>query len=128
MPDFKEDIKHRRDLHKFVTKFYDKLLTDIELKPFFEHLIQQDHIAQHLEIITNFWNSMLFNTLDYQRNAIQPHLELNKTIHFEKHHFKAWLKHFNTTMDENFKGEKAEMAKTRALSIATVMEIKMINS
>jgi hemoglobin len=128
MTDFKEDIKHRKDLHLFVTKFYKKLLMDTELKPFFEHLVQQDHLEQHLEIITDFWNSMLFNTLDYQRNAMQPHLDLNKIKHFEKHHFKAWLKHFNTTMDENFKGERAEMAKTRALSIATVMEIKMINS
>ena len=128
MSDFKTDIKNRNDLHKFVTKFYEKLLTDNELKPFFEHLVQQDQIAQHLEIITDFWNSILFNTLDYQRNAMQPHLDLNKIKQFKKHHFKIWLSHFNTTMDENFEGEKTEMAKTRALSIATVMEIKMTNS
>jgi len=59
---------------------------------------------------------------------MQPHLILNQTTPFKNEHFKRWLLLFNATIDENFIGEKAEMAKTRALSIATVMEIKMINS
>jgi len=47
---------------------------------------------------------------------------------FKKEDFKTWLRHFNLCVDEKFVGQKAEMAKTRALSIATVMEIKMIKS
>ena len=40
--------------------------------------------------------------------------------------FKIWLRHFNQTIDENFKGDKTEQIKTQALSIATIMQIKII--
>ena len=39
--------------------------------------------------------------------------------------FTIWLSHFNNSVDENFKGQKAEQIKTQALSIATVMQIKI---
>jgi hemoglobin len=39
--------------------------------------------------------------------------------------FSIWLNHFYNSVDENFKGEKAERIKTQALSIATVMQIKI---
>jgi len=122
------DIQNREDIHFIMSEFYVKLLKDDLVKHFFDDIIKNNHLEEHLNTITDFWNAILFNATDYQRNAMHPHLVLNQTIPFKNKHFKRWLQHFNTTIDENFKGEKAEMAKTRALSIATVMEIKMINS
>ena len=101
---------------------------DEQLKYFFERIVHQKHLDQHLETITDFWNGILFNDSAYKGNAMQPHISLNRTIPFKKEHFKVWLHHFSTSIDENFSGQIAEMAKVRALSIATVMEIKMINS
>jgi len=124
----KSDIKDREDILLIMKEFYVRLLDDEFIKHFFDDIIQEDHLEQHLETITDFWNGILFNDTTYQKNAMQPHLLLNKTKPFKKEHFKTWLHHFNSSIDENFKGEKAEMAKTRALSIATVMEIRMINS
>jgi hemoglobin len=43
-------------------------------------------------------------------------------------HFEIWLNLFNESVDHNFKGENAHTIKARALSIATVMRIKTINS
>jgi len=37
------------------------------------------------------------------------------------------LNHFNAPIDENFAGYNAEKIKTQALSIATVMQIKIHN-
>ncbi len=119
------DIENRNDIHFLMSEFYKKLLSDDLVKHFFEDIIEQNHLAAHLNIITDFWNGILFNASDYNRNAMQPHLILNQVKPFKKEHFKRWLKHFTQSIDENFKGDKAEMAKTRALSIATVMEIKM---
>ncbi len=124
----KSDIQNREDISLIMKEFYIKLLDDEQVKHFFEDIIQQNHLEQHLETITDFWNGILFNDTAYQKNAMQPHLILNKTKPFKKEHFKTWLQHFYTSVNENFNGEKAEMAKTRALSIATVMEIRMINS
>jgi hemoglobin len=119
------DIKNRDDILLIVDIFYSKLLNDNLLKHFFSEIVEQKYLREHIELITDFWNSILFNDLRYQRNALQTHLELNKTKPFEKPHFKRWLQLFKSTVDDNFQGKKAEMAKTRAISIATVMEIKM---
>ena len=124
----KSDIQDREDILLIMKEFYIKLLDDELVKHFFDDIIQEGHLELHLETITDFWNGILFNDTAYQKNAMQPHLLLNKTKPFKKEHFKTWLHHFNSSIDENFNGEKAEMAKTRALSIATVMEIRMINS
>ena len=121
-----QDIKNRKDIHFLISEFYNKLLSDDLVQHFFEDIIRQDHLEEHIEVITDFWNGILFNVPDYKRNAMQPHLILNQTKPFKNKHFKRWLQHFNTSIDDNFKGEKAEMAKTRALSIATIMEIKMV--
>lgn len=120
-----EDIQNRKDIHFLMSEFYKKLLSDDLVKHFFEDIIKQNHLEEHLEIITDFWNGILFSAPGYNRNAMQPHLILNQTKPFKNQHFKRWLLHFTTSIDENFKGGKAEMAKTRALSIATIMEIKM---
>ena len=124
----KNDIQNREDISLIMKEFYVKLLDDELVKHFFEDIIQQNHLKQHLETITDFWNGILFNDPVYRNNAMQPHLVLNQIKPFKAAHFKIWLGHFNKTIDEHFKGEKSEMAKTRALSIATIMEIKMTNS
>ena len=56
---------------------------------------------------------------------MQIHLELNAKFLLNKEHFLCWLALFNSTVEELFSGTKAELAKTRALSISTVMQIKI---
>jgi hemoglobin len=52
-------------------------------------------------------------------------LDIDTKEHLTPELFKIWLNHFYTTVDENFKGQKAEQIKTQALSIATIMQIKI---
>jgi hemoglobin len=56
---------------------------------------------------------------------MQPHMNLHQKSPLEKHHFETWLGYFKQTVDELFEGEKAFLAKERATSIATVMQIKI---
>lgn len=123
----RSDIQNREDIFLFVKHFYNKLLIDNRISHFFDVIVAAGKLDDHLETITDFWNGILFNTSDYQRNAMQVHLDLNCSIPFKKIHFNSWLQHFQTTIDDHFEGATAEKAKTRALSIATIMEIKMIN-
>jgi hemoglobin len=53
-------------------------------------------------------------------------LDIDKKEHLTPELFKIWLNHFNNSVDENFMGEKAEQIKTQALSIATIMQIKIM--
>lgn len=120
-------LKNRKHIKLLVTKFYDCLLNDKELEHFFKHIIDKDELESHLEVITDFWQDILFGTLNYGKNAMKPHFELNKKIPFKEQHFKLWLNHFIYTVDSLYSGEKAELAKQRAQSIATIMQIKLSN-
>ena len=57
--------------------------------------------------------------------TLQIHLDINTKEYLSPELFTIWLDHFYTTVDENFKGSKAEQIKTQALSIATIMQIKI---
>lgn len=120
----KKDISNREDLLKLLTLFYDKLLADKSISYLFTDVTKID-LHHHLGILVNFWDSVLFQNDVYRKNAMQPHLLLHQKSPLEKHHFQTWLGYFNETVDELFEGEKAFLAKERALSIATVMQIKI---
>jgi len=122
----KRDIKDRQDIYKVVDDFYKKLFQDQELKNFFEKFNNEDSLQKHLNVLVDFWDNVLFYTGTYNKNAMLPHIELNKTKPFQKQHFERWLHLFHQSIDDNFKGEIAEVAKNRATSIATVMKLKIL--
>jgi len=121
----KKEIENREDLYLLVSKFYVKLLKDENINFFFDDLMAENGLEDHLQVLVDFWENILFYTGTYRRNAMRPHLLLNQRIPFKKTHFNTWLTHFNNTVDEYFIGDLAHAAKTRALSIATVMELKV---
>mgnify|MGYP000586754753 CR=1 FL=1 len=121
----KKDITSRKDIKHIISKFYDKLLNDNEMLPYFKEIVAQNHLEKHLEIITDFWEDILFHSYNYKNNPMQKHLDFNKKIKFSKEHFTIWLNYFNTSVNEYFNGENAVIIKNRAQSIATVMQLKM---
>lgn len=121
----KPDISSRKDIKQIMTKFYDFLLADKTMMPFFEEIVQKNQLEHHLEIITDFWNDILFNTNEYQQNVMQKHLQKNAFVEFKKEHFTSWVSYFFRTIDASFTGENSEKMKARAQSIATIMQLKM---
>ena len=121
----KSDITNRKDIGLLIHQFYEKLLNDENISYFFNHIQLENKLQEHLETIIDFWEDILFGTIKYGKNAMKPHFDLHKTFPFKKEHFSIWLNHFNNTVDINFKGKKSNLAKTRALSIATIMQIKL---
>jgi hemoglobin len=53
------------------------------------------------------------------------HEQLHQKSPLSAEHFDRWLQLFLSTVNELFEGEKAELIKQRALSIATMMRIKV---
>ncbi|MDZ7614969.1 MAG: group III truncated hemoglobin [Flavobacteriaceae bacterium] len=119
------DIQNRLDLFQIMGSLYKKLLQDEHIKPFFKKFEDPEILEEHLQVLVNFWDNNLFYTGTYSKNAMQPHLDLHKKSPIKQAHFRRWLKHFYEAVDENFSGENAHTIKTRALSIATVMKIKI---
>lgn len=120
----KKDISSREDLLLLVTRFYEKLLGDETISYLFTDVakINLDH---HLPVLVDFWDAILFQSDTYRKNAMQPHLDLHHKSPLQNQHFDTWLRYFNESVDELFEGETAFVAKERALSIATVMKIKV---
>ncbi|MEN8186830.1 MAG: group III truncated hemoglobin [Bacteroidota bacterium] len=120
-----KDIENRDDLYLVVSEFYKKLLADQGINYFFEKFNDHKTLEKHLSILVDFWDNVLFYSGTYAKNAMMPHLNLHKKEPFSEDHFKIWLGHFNNSVDENFSGTNAHNLKIRALSIATVMQIKI---
>lgn len=122
----KKDIENRADIIQLINAFYDKLLDDELMAPLFTE-VAQINLSEHLPILYDFWESVLFQAGIYSRDTMQPHLDLHYAHPLQDRHFERWLELFNDSVDERFEGEKAHQAKVRALSIATVIRIKIHN-
>lgn len=120
-----KDLENRDDLIVLVTSFYKKLLADDSINYLFTD-IAKINLEHHLPVLVDFWDSILFQSNTYQKNAMQPHIVLHQKSPLEKHHFETWLGYFKSSVDELFSGDNAFMIKERATSISTVMQIKMI--
>lgn len=121
----KKEIENREDLLLLVTKFYERLLADTSISYLFTDVAKID-LKHHLPVLVDFWESILFQSGTYQKNAMQPHMVLHQKSPLTKHHFETWLRYFNETVDELFSGNNTFIIKERALSIATVMKIKLL--
>ena len=120
----KHDIENREDLLLLFDQFYNKLLKIGSISYIFTDVAKID-MQQHIPVIVDFWEMVLFQAPTYKKNPIQPHIALSQQSKFEKHHFDTWLQTFNDTVDELFEGDVAFLAKQRAQSIATIMQIKI---
>lgn len=119
-----KDIESRADLEVFTRKFYNSLLEDDRVSYIFTDVAKID-LEEHLPKITDFWELSIFHTGPYHNNPMHVHMQLNDKEQLTTAHFDIWLMHFNTTVDDLFVGGNAEKIKTRALSIATIMKIKV---
>lgn len=120
----KKDIGGRKDVEHLVQEFYEKVKKDEVIGDIFTEKAKVNWEA-HLPRMYNFWENTLFYTGVYNGNLIQSHTALNQKFPIEPQHFKRWIQLFTGTVDDLFEGEKAELAKQRAFSIATVLEIKL---
>jgi hemoglobin len=119
-----KDITSRNDIEILIIHFYEKVKPDPTIGFIFTKLVPIDW-EHHIPVIVDFWESILLDNPVYKKNAMEAHYTLNNKIPLKKIHFEAWLSLFIATVDEFFAGEIATLAKTRAKSIAAVMQYKM---
>lgn len=120
----RKDITSRSDIETLVDQFYLKAKQHKTIGFIFTRVIPIDW-DHHIPVICDFWETTIFHNAIYKGNPLQVHLDINRKIKLEKVHFESWLTLFNDTVDEHFKGKNAEIAKIRAQSMATVIQIKL---
>lgn len=122
----KKDIVTRKDIELLVDAFYAKIRKD-ELIGFIFTDIAKVNWEKHLPIMYSFFENMLFYTGSYTGNPMELHKHVNRLFPLTEAHFTRWNLLFKTSVDELFAGERAELAKQRAKSISTVMQIKILS-
>lgn len=121
----KKDIENRSDIEQLVNTFYEKVKRDEVIGDFFTRVTVIDW-DKHLPVMYDFWENIIFHVGGYTGNPMKHHEALHRKEPLRAVHFNRWTALFNETVDELFQGQKAEQAKQRALSIATVMRINII--
>jgi hemoglobin len=123
----KKDIENRKDIELLITTFYDKVKADDTIGYIFNDIAKVNW-EKHLPIMFDFWENVLFYTGGYNGNPMIIHQHLHRVVPLTKEHFKQWEKLFTETVDELFEGTNAIVARQRALSISTVMQLKIMTA
>lgn len=113
----KHDICNKEDIELMTRTFYESLLKNESIKPVFDNLNFEAHIPH----IVNFWAFVLLDEEGYNTNVFDKHVNLP----IKEEHFEIWLTHFEKTINDLFEGEKAEVAKLRAQTIAYTFKAKL---
>lgn len=118
------ELNDKEDIAKVINQFYEKVKKDDLISFFFNKVVLVDW-DRHLPVMYEFWEQTVFGTGNYRGNPMSIHLKLNQKSPITPEHLSRWVDLFTTTVDELYSGENAERMKQRAISIATIMQIKL---
>jgi hemoglobin len=121
----KRDVSTGEDVRMLVDEFYKKVKVDPLIGFVFTDIVHVNW-ENHLPVMYAFWENMLFFTGSYTGNPMEMHKHIHQLSPLRTEQFDQWIKLFTNTVDELFSGEKAELAKERALNIAAIMKIKIL--
>jgi hemoglobin len=121
----RKDIIQRKDIERLVNEFYERVKLDQTIGPIFTDVAHVNW-DKHLPVMYDFWENIIFQTGNYTGNPMSAHFKIHEKHPFTKAHFTRWLAIFQETLNDCFQGPNTELARQRALSIATVIEIKLI--
>ena len=118
------DLESRDDIIIVLQAFYHKVLTDPVIGHFFTQVVPLD-LKAHLPVITDFWESILFQSKGYRKNVMEVHQHIHHLSVIRREHLDHWVAVFTQTIDQHFVGGTANLMKQRATSVATLMDIKL---
>jgi hemoglobin len=122
----KKDIANRDDIILLINTFYEKVKKD-QLIGYIFNDVAKVNWEKHMPVMYDFWENVIFFTGTYTGNPMAAHKQLHQKTPLNAEHFQEWIKLFTQTVDGLFEGDKAELTKQRAISIATVMQIKIVH-
>jgi hemoglobin len=113
------DLKTREDVSKLVHHFYEKIRQNKDIGHFFNEMILD--WDEHLEKLTDFWETNLFFKRNYKGNPKLAHQNVDKHFNesIEQKHFGIWLNLWFETINLYFEGEIADRAKNNARKMAS---------
>lgn len=98
-----------------VHDFYARVRADDLIGPIFNRIIPEERWPHHLDLITDFWSSMLLGTGRYMGRPMPKHLAIPDLTDA---HFARWLKLFRQTAETHCPEPVAALFVDRAQRIA----------
>ena len=120
-------IKSRKDIHQLVSTSYSKIRKDDLLGPIFNAHIESDMWPEHINQLTDFWETNLFGMPKFKGNPTKKHIKVDeKSDHtISQLHFGKWLQLWVETVNALFVGANAEKAIYMARKMSTGQYISM---
>lgn len=100
-----------------VDNFYGQATTDSHIGFLFDGL----DLMNHLPVLYDFWENILWRTGAYKGGMMYKHFMLNSRHPLQASHFERWLELFVGTLDAHFAGPNAELMKQYAYSVANTI-------
>lgn len=123
-----KELNTRQDINFLIHTFYAKVREDEMLGPVFNFVVKD--WPEHLERLTDFWESSLLLSGSYKGNPAEVHRQVDKRVNnsISMEHFGRWLHLWFSTIDAHFNGKNADIAKNRARSMSTHMFLRIFES
>jgi len=118
------DIQNRTDIETLVNTFYERVREDQTIGHFFTKIASVNWDT-HLPKMYDFWESLIFVNAKYKGNPMIKHLDINKIAPLNARHFNHWLKLWELTLKNSFKGPNCDIALAKAKQIAGLIQFKI---
>jgi hemoglobin len=123
----KKDLQDRQDIELVVRKFYERLLDDELIGPYFAERKHFD-LERHLPRMFDYWENVLFHTGQYVGNPLATHVQMNQQQPLSEQLFLRWVTIFHANVDAHFAGEMADQLKLRSRNIGYIMQMHVLNA
>ncbi len=119
------DIRQREDLVVLlVNTFYARVRQDEILGPIFNSIIG-DNWGRHLNIMYDFWDSVLFGSASYRGQAVGKHVQIDKQFRLAPEHYERWIHLWGKAVLDLFEGPNATLIQERAQTMLQLIQFKV---
>ena len=114
------ELSSRADIDRLVKLFYERAMADPLLAPVFEVLAIVG-LDEHLVVVGDFWEQILFRTSRYEGAFTPVHRALHGKYGLTPERFERWRELWHDSVDELFIGVDADRAKSKADAMAAAL-------
>lgn len=98
----------QENIKEFVILFYTKILNDEKIAHYFTDMLGDDmnnaQWQEHIDILIDFWSSMVLNGDNYTGSPFAPHEDMNLTME----DFTQWMLILDATLNEVYEYEASK--------------------
>ena len=119
------DLDTRGQVHDLVVRFYREIVFDDLLGPLFEEVAEVDWTV-HIPRLIDYWARILLREPGYDGVILAAHQHLHSLDPLQTEHFDRWYSLWVHSVDANWSGPTAELAKSHAARIAQVLARRIL--